>query len=69
MRIQIDPKSFDLGFDDGKTKSQSGKSTRIADELSYWSGFIEGAAVAENEKTPTQNQGSEGRDFDGTGNG
>lgn len=59
MRIQIDLKSFDLGFEDGKTGSQYKKSTRIADELSYWSGYIEGAAVAENERST--NAGSRSR--------
>lgn len=58
MKIQIDPKSFDLGFEDGKTGSLYRKSIGIEDDLSYWSGCIEGAAVAENEKNTNAGSGS-----------
>lgn len=50
MRIQIDLKSFNLGLEDGKTRSQYRKSTGIVDDLSYWSGYIEGSSVVKNEK-------------------
>jgi len=51
VRIQIEQKSFDLGFEDGRTGIQDRKLTGIADDLSYWSGYIEGAAVDGKGKT------------------
>lgn len=56
VRILIEQKSFDLGVEDGRTGIQYRKLTGIADNLSYWSGYIEGAAVAG--KGKNANEGS-----------